>query len=132
MFKRLVTSFCILLAFAVLQAHNFVPHHHAKDPLVHHGRVHEDNDRSDEGMLARALSHFNHSVENSVPDYITTQSNSPSKKPVAHIDYPELEWLVFHSYHARPPQVNLPVYLTPLPPSIYLCTPVLRGPPALA
>jgi hypothetical protein len=38
MFKRLAISFCLLLAFMLLQAHNLVPHHHESQFVekVHH------------------------------------------------------------------------------------------------
>lgn len=36
MLKRLGISFCILLAFAMLQAHNFIAHHHEEVEISHH------------------------------------------------------------------------------------------------
>lgn len=42
MFKRIGISFCILLAFAVLQAHNLIAHHHEEVQVDHHH--HGDND----------------------------------------------------------------------------------------
>jgi hypothetical protein len=45
MFKRLAISFC-LLAFAMLQAHNVIPHHHKEDHTakLHHHHDDQTND----------------------------------------------------------------------------------------
>jgi hypothetical protein len=46
MFKRLGISLCLLLAFVLLQAHNFIPHHHhdeARQPAHSHHHDHEHN-----------------------------------------------------------------------------------------
>jgi hypothetical protein len=49
MFKRLAISFC-LLAFAMLQAHNVIPHHHKEDHTVklnHHDDQTNDHHHHD-------------------------------------------------------------------------------------
>ena len=45
MFKRLAISFALILAFALLQAHSFIPHHHHEIPkaTTHH---HHDEEGS--------------------------------------------------------------------------------------
>jgi hypothetical protein len=44
MLKRLLISFCLLVAFAMLQAHNFIPHHHVQEPVE--SSHHHDHDGS--------------------------------------------------------------------------------------
>ena len=56
MFRRLAISLVLLLAFALLQAHNFIPHHHHKIPKAtahhHHDDAgnshHHDDEQSDD------------------------------------------------------------------------------------
>jgi hypothetical protein len=56
MLRRLAISFVLLLAFALLQAHNFIPHHHHEIPKAtadhHHGEDgsahhHHDDEQTD-------------------------------------------------------------------------------------
>jgi hypothetical protein len=53
MLKRSIIAFFVLLAFAMLQAHNFMPHQHhddahAKHPHQHEQGKHHDHDTDDE------------------------------------------------------------------------------------
>jgi hypothetical protein len=50
MLRRLSISFWLLLAFAILQAHNFIPHHHESEHVKtgQHHDDHAENDRHHE------------------------------------------------------------------------------------
>jgi hypothetical protein len=49
MFKRVAISFWVLCAFAVLQAHNLIPHHHNEIAIEHsHSHNDHDDDHGDE------------------------------------------------------------------------------------
>jgi hypothetical protein len=51
MFKRLAISFWVICAFAMLQAHNLIPHHHTEVVMEHshsHDDHHHDHDQNDE------------------------------------------------------------------------------------
>jgi len=48
MYKRLAISFCLLLAFALLQAHNFIPHHHHENEPIEVNHHHDHDDDHDE------------------------------------------------------------------------------------
>lgn len=47
MFKRPVIAFFVLLAFAMLQAHNFMPHQHHDDHLAKHSHSHDQGKHHD-------------------------------------------------------------------------------------
>jgi zinc transporter ZupT len=58
MFKRLAISFCLLVAFAMLQAHNFIPHHHEIEPVeANHHHDHDENDDNDHDSPFTDLTH---------------------------------------------------------------------------
>ena len=131
MLKRFVTSFCILMAFAILQAHNFIAHHHDHEITIHHDTDHEDNDHGDEGLLNHALGHLNHNFENRALDYVSTHVISCSKKLSFQADHDILLIAFLQAYYLPPPLLKPIVYQRLHCPSIYQFTPVLRGPPAI-
>jgi hypothetical protein len=62
MIKKLGISLCLLLAFAMLQAHNFIPHHHHDEEKIethHHDHEHddEDDDKTDHNSPFTDLTH---------------------------------------------------------------------------
>lgn len=59
MLKRLSISFCLLLAFAMLQAHNFIPHHHDEEAIEanHHHDHDDDDDKTDHDSPFTDLTH---------------------------------------------------------------------------
>jgi hypothetical protein len=67
MLRRLSIAFCLLLAFAMLQAHNFIPHHHDQEhiQLQHHhdDNDHHDNDHHDNDADNDLLGDFNHNAD---------------------------------------------------------------------
>ena len=64
MLKRLSISICLLLAFALLQAHNFIPHHHkAEDHITAHGHGHDHDDDHEGNDHDSPLNDLNHSAE---------------------------------------------------------------------
>jgi hypothetical protein len=65
MFKRLAISFWVLCAFALLQAHNFIPHHHTEMVIGHshsHDRHHHDQDEEDNDE-SEPFTHLQHSSD---------------------------------------------------------------------
>src|SRR5688572_26085900 len=68
MFRRLVISLSLLLAFALLQAHNFIPHHHHEEKAVktahhHHGHDHDEDDHDDKTGNHLPLTDLDHSID---------------------------------------------------------------------
>jgi hypothetical protein len=57
MLKRLSISFCILLAFAMLQAHNFIPHHHDEEAIEANHHHDHDDDKTDHDSPFSDLTH---------------------------------------------------------------------------
>ena len=58
MLKRLGISFCLLLAFAMLQSHNFIPHHHESEPMeAAHHHDHDSDDDKDHNSPFTDLTH---------------------------------------------------------------------------
>jgi hypothetical protein len=47
MLRRFVISSCLLLAFVIMQAHNFVPHVHEEKQLAKHAHHHDHDDHDD-------------------------------------------------------------------------------------
>lgn len=61
MLKRLFISFFLLLAFAIVQAHDYIPHDHhteQEDPFEHHDHEHGSDDGHD--FLHHAFAHLQH------------------------------------------------------------------------
>jgi hypothetical protein len=69
MFRRLVISLSLLLAFALLQAHNFIPHHHHEEKPVktahhhHHGRDDDDHDHDNKTGNHLPITDLDHSID---------------------------------------------------------------------
>jgi hypothetical protein len=59
MFKRLAISFFLLLAFVLLQAHNFMPHHHESELIEvnHHHHPYESDEDQDCDLPFADLTH---------------------------------------------------------------------------
>lgn len=57
MLKRLSISFCLLLAFAMLQAHNFIPHHHDEEAIEANHHHDHDDDKTDHDSPFTDLTH---------------------------------------------------------------------------
>ena len=64
MFKNCVIFLFLAIAYSVLLAHNFTPHHHAEksDHHEHNGRVHTHNhdEKKDAEDNSNAFQHFDH------------------------------------------------------------------------
>ena len=57
MLKRLTIAFCLLLAFAMLQAHNFIPHHHDEEAIEANHHHDHDDDKTDHDSPFTDLTH---------------------------------------------------------------------------
>ena len=64
-FRRPLISLSLLLAFALLQAHNFIPHHHHEKNKVatahHHDHDHDEDDHDDK--TGTPVADLDHSID---------------------------------------------------------------------
>jgi hypothetical protein len=133
MLKRLGISFCFLLAFALLQAHNFVEHHHGDVLPDHHhhaGQDHHDHEHHDSNQQDNSTE--NNQTHSSDFGKILIKPNSEEKillAPVSTLSntifaYDELVDSYYHS-PPRPPDKNCFVHII-----FYSHSLPFRAPPA--
>jgi hypothetical protein len=135
MSKRLIISFFLLLAFAVVQAHDYIPHSHhpeQEDPLEHHDHDHDkDHDDADHDFLNHAFAHLQHD-QGSAFSYVFSQ-----KRHIDHqISFAKEYTSVLTAFILRffdtqqsvylPPKYSVPIHSCQLSFDI-----PRRGPPAL-
>lgn len=68
MHRRLFISFCLLLAFAMLQAHNFIPHQHIEIKIAKHHHDHDkhhhhDDEKKDKNVPQPPVTHLTHNAD---------------------------------------------------------------------
>jgi hypothetical protein len=111
MSKRLIISFFLLLAFAVVQAHDYIPHsHHTKqeDPFEHHDDGHDsDHDDTDHDFLTHAFAHFQHD-QGSAFSYVCSQKCDIDQKASFVKDYTSFLTAFILNFFDKQQSVYLP------------------------
>ncbi len=130
MLKKLLISFIFFTAYAVVLAHNIIPHHDENETATeqHHDKDHHD-DNIDNG-LGHLFSHFQH-VGTSNQFISTHQITSVKQSDILQSDIPCITLFNFKFYGAGEP---VPLFY-PDHPDIYSSSGSsafsLRGPPSI-
>ena len=124
MIKRCVIFVLLFAAYAVFQAHNFIPHHHDIEIAADHHDDHEDNDHHDS-----PFSDQTHNAEFGKTVVTTPTIKGAEQKPVFNaecfIDLFNKLTLIKKSSEYHPPDDDSPLHLIFLSHSI-----PLRAPPS--
>jgi hypothetical protein len=131
MIRRLVISLFLIFAFALLQAHNFIPHHHHEITAESGHHHHHDEDDNDDHKSGHEFPDFDHSVE--LGKVVTKPQvvREVLQKPV--IDLHHIFWLSDQvGGYESPPVYNPPDNDSPLHRIFLSHSLPLRAPPSLS